>query len=130
MDFPEELKYSKTHEWVKLEADNQAVIGITDFAQHELGDIVYLELPEADDTIEKDSALGVIESTKATEDIYSPLSGAVIEVNAPLIDSPELMNSDPYGDAWLIRIELTNPGELADLMSAGQYKKFIESISE
>lgn len=130
MDFPEELKYSKTHEWVKLEPDNQAVIGITDFAQHELGDIVYLELPEADDTIEKDSALGVIESTKATEDIYSPLSGAVIEVNAPLIDSPELMNSDPYGDAWLIRIELTNPGELNDLMSAGQYKKFIESISE
>lgn len=130
MDFPEELKYSKTHEWVKLEPDNQAVIGITDFAQHELGDIVYLELPEADDTIEKDSALGVIESTKATEDIYSPLSGAVIEVNAPLIDSPELMNSDPYGDAWLIRIELTNPGELNDLMSATQYKKFIESISE
>jgi len=130
MDCPEELKYSKTHEWVKLDSDNQAVIGITDFAQHELGDIVYIELPEVDDRVEKDSALGVIESTKATEDIYSPLSGSVIEVNSPLIDSPELMNEDPYGDAWLIRIELSDPSELNDLMSAAQYKKFIASISE
>jgi len=130
MNCPEDLKYSKTHEWVKLEADNQAVIGITDFAQHELGDIVYIELPEVDDRVEKDSALGVIESTKATEDIYSPLSGSVIEVNTPLIDSPELMNEDPYGDAWLIRIELTDESELIDLMSAAQYKKFIASISE
>jgi len=130
MDFPKELKYSKTHEWVRLEAENQAVIGITDFAQHELGDIVYLELPEQDEAIEKDSALGVIESTKATEDIYSPLSGNVVEVNAPLMDSPEVLNEDPYGDGWLIRIEIGDKAELDELMNAEAYKKFIDSLAE
>ena len=130
MDFPKDLKYSKTHEWVRLEAENQAVIGITDFAQHELGDIVYLELPEQDEAIEKDSALGVIESTKATEDIYSPLSGSVVEVNTPLMDSPEVLNEDPYGDGWLIRIEIGDKTELDELMTAEAYKKFIDSLSE
>jgi glycine cleavage system H protein len=130
MDFPGDLKYSKTHEWVRLESDDQAVVGITDFAQHELGDIVYIELPEEDDTLEKDSAMGVIESTKATEDIYSPLSGKVLESNDPLKDSPEVINSDPYGDGWLVRLELGDKSELDDLMSAEAYKKFVKDLSE
>jgi len=130
MDFPNDLKYSKTHEWVRLEADNQAVIGITDYAQHELGDIVYIELPEDEDTIEKDGALGVIESTKATEDIYSPLSGTVVEVNSPLLDSPEVINEDPYGDGWMIRIEMSDKSELNELMTTEAYKKFVAGLSE
>lgn len=130
MKFPSELKYSKTHEWVRLEKKNQAVIGITDYAQNELGDIVYLELPEEDDEIEKDSAFGVIESTKATEDLYSPVSGRVIEVNTPLLDSPEVINEDPYVDGWLIRVELSDLSELDDLMTAEDYQKYLEEISE
>ena len=130
MDFPEELKYSKTHQWVRLEGENEVVIGISDYAQQELGDIVYLELPEEGDVVEKDSAFGVIESTKATEDLYSPVSGTVIEVNTPLIDSPEVINEDPYGDGWMIRVEIDDQSELDDLMSAEDYMKYIEEISE
>jgi glycine cleavage system H protein len=130
MKFPAELKYSKTHEWVRVEKKNQAVIGITDYAQNELGDIVYLELPEEDDEIEKDSAFGVIESTKATEDLYSPVSGRVIEVNTPLLDSPEVINEDPYIDGWLFRLELSDPEELDSLMTAEQYQAYIQEISE
>ena len=130
MDFPEELKYSKTHEWVRLEGENEVVIGISDYAQQELGDIVYLELPEEGDVVEKDSAFGVIESTKATEDLYSPVSGTVIEVNTPLIDSPEVINEDPYGDGWMIRVELSEPKELEDLMSAEEYQDYIKELAE
>jgi len=130
MDFPEELKYSKTHEWVRQEGENEVVIGITDYAQQELGDIVYLELPEEGDVVEKDSAFGVIESTKATEDLYSPASGTVVEVNTPLIDSPEVINEDPYGDGWMIRVELSEPKELEDLMSAEEYQEYIKELSE
>ena len=130
MDFPEELKYSKTHEWVRQEGENEVVIGITDYAQQELGDIVYLELPEEGDVVEKDSAFGVIESTKATEDLYSPASGTVVEVNTPLIDSPEVINEDPYGDGWMIRVELSEPKELEDLMSAEEYREYIKELSE
>jgi len=130
MDFPEELKYSKTHEWVRLEGENEVVIGISDYAQQELGDIVYLELPEEGDVVEKDSAFGVIESTKATEDLYSPVSGTVIEVNTPLIDSPEVINEDPYGDGWMIRVELSEPKELEDLMNAEEYQDYIKELAE
>lgn len=130
MKFPSELKYSKTHEWVRVEKKNQAVIGITDYAQNELGDIVYLELPEEEDEIEKDSAFGVIESTKATEDLYSPVSGRVLEVNTPLLDSPEVINEDPYVDGWLVRLELSDLKELEDLMTAEEYQKYLEEISE
>ncbi len=130
MDFPEELKYSKTHEWVRQEGENEVVIGITDYAQQELGDIVYLELPEEGDVVEKDNAFGVIESTKATEDLYSPASGTVVEVNTPLIDSPEVINEDPYGDGWMIRVELSEPKELEDLMSAEEYQEYIKELSE
>ncbi len=130
MDFPSELKYSKTHEWVRMEGEKEVVIGITDYAQQELGDIVYLELPEEGDVVEKDSAFGVIESTKATEDLYAPVSGTVIEVNTPLLDSPEVINEDPYGDGWMIRVEIDDQSELDDLMSAEDYMKYIEEISE
>jgi len=130
MDFPEELKYSKTHEWVRPEGENEVVIGISDYAQQELGDIVYLELPEEGDVVEKDSAFGVIESTKATEDLYSPVSGTVVEVNTPLIDSPEVINEDPYGDGWMIRVELSEPKELEDLMNAEEYQDYIKELAE
>jgi len=130
MEFPGELKYSKTHEWVRIEKKKEAVIGITDYAQQELGDIVYLELPEEDDAVEKDSAFGVIESTKATEDLYSPVSGRVLEVNTPLLDSPEVINEDPYVDGWLFRLELSDPEELESLLSAEEYQSYIEEISE
>lgn len=129
MEFPSELKYSKTHEWVRLEKKKEAVIGITDYAQNELGDIVYLELPEEDETIEKDDAFGVIESTKATEDLYSPVSGRVIEVNTPLLDSPGVINEDPYVDGWLLRVELKDLNELSELMTAEEYRAYIEEIS-
>ncbi len=130
MEFPSEMKYSKTHEWVKVEKKKEAVIGITDYAQQELGDIVYLELPAEEDGIEKDSAFGVIESTKATEDLFSPVSGRVMEVNTPLTDSPEVLNDDPYVDGWMFRIELSNLKELDDLMSAKEYQKYVKELSE
>jgi len=130
MKFPAELKYSKTHEWVRLEGRKEAVVGITDYAQEELGDIVYLELPEEGDKVEKDSAFGVIESTKATEDLYAPVSGEVMEVNTPLLDSPEVLNEDPYVDGWMFRVELSDPDELDELMSAEEYENYIKEISE
>jgi glycine cleavage system H protein len=129
MDFPSELKYTKTHEWIRIEKNNEVVIGISDYAAHELGDIVYLELPEEAEVLEKDNTLGVIESTKATEDIYSPVSGTVLESNAPLLDSPEVLNDDPYGDGWLLKIELSNPDELKELMDINQYKAYLEEIA-
>ncbi len=130
MEFPGELKYSKTHEWIRIEKKKEAVIGITDYAQQELGDIVYLELPEENDAVDKDAAFGVIESTKATEDLYAPVSGKVIEVNTPLMDSPEVINDDPYVDGWLFRLELKDLKELEGLMSAEEYRSYIEEISE
>jgi len=130
MEFPSELKYSKTHEWIRIEKKKEAVIGITDYAQQELGDIVYLELPEENEQIEKDGAFGVIESTKATEDLYSPISGRVLEVNTPLQDSPEVINEDPYVDGWMLRLEVSNLKDLEELLSAEQYQKYLEEISE
>ena len=129
MDFPEDLKYSRNHEWVRVEKA-EVVVGVTDYAQEELGDIVYVELPEEGEEVEKDKAFGVVESVKATEDLYAPVSGAVVEVNSPLDDAPEMVNEDPYGDGWMIRIEMTEPAELRDLMNAEEYKAFIAAEKE
>jgi len=126
MDFPDDLKYSRSHEWVRKDG-NEAVVGLTDYAQEELGDIVYVELPEEGEDIEKDSALGVIESVKATEDLYAPVSGKVVEVNSQLDDTPEVVNEDPYGDGWMIRLEMSAPEELNTLMNAEQYRVFVEA---
>lgn len=129
MEFPTELRYSQEHEWVAVE-DGIATIGVTDYAQDQLGDVVYVELPEVGAQVTKDEAFGVVESVKAVSDIYAPVSGTVTEVNVPLPDSPETINDDPYGDAWMIRVEMSDPGELEDLMTAAEYKKFTEEEKE
>jgi glycine cleavage system H protein len=129
MNFPDDLKYSKSHEWVRVEG-KQAVIGISAYAAEELGDIVYVELPEEDEELEKDAAFGVIESVKATADLYIPIAGRVVEVNTPLMDSPEVINDDPYGDGWMLTIAIADASELEELMDAETYQKFIEEEQE
>lgn len=121
MDYPEELLYTKEHEWVLIK-DDTATIGITDFAQDSLGDVVFLELPEVGDEINKDESIGVVESVKAVSDIFAPLSGEVVDVNAPLLDSFEALNEDPYGDGWMLKIKLSNHSEANKLLSASEYQ--------
>lgn len=125
MEFPKDLKYTKEHEWVKVEG-NVATVGITDYAQDSLGDVVYVELPQEGGSVTKSEPFGVVESVKAVSDLYAPLSGNVAEVNDAIVDSPEAINEDPYGDAWMIKIEIGSQDELSDLLSADEYQKFIE----
>lgn len=121
----ENLLYTESHEWVEVIGD-EAVIGITDYAQHELGDIVYVELPEVGDDLVKGDALGSIEAVKAVEDILSPISGEVIAINEDLEDTPETINSDAFGDGWIMKIKITDKNQLEDLISAEKYKQLIE----
>ncbi len=125
MEFPKDLKYTKEHEWVKVEG-NIATVGITDYAQDSLGDVVYVELPQEGASVTKHEPFGVVESVKAVSDLYAPLSGSVTEVNDAIVDSPEAINEDPYGDAWMIKVEISSASELADLLTADEYQKFIE----
>jgi glycine cleavage system H protein len=125
MSLPKELKYSEEHEWVKVEG-NQVRIGITDFAQSELGDIVFVELPEVGDEIEADQPFGSVESVKTVSELYAPLSGKVVAINENLDDSPELVNESPYEKAWMITIELSDESELDKLMTAEQYEAMIK----
>ncbi|MBM4245783.1 MAG: glycine cleavage system protein GcvH [Deltaproteobacteria bacterium] len=125
MELPEDLKYTREHEWVAI-AGSVATVGITDHAQEQLGDVVFVELPSVGDRIEKADAFGVVESTKAVSDVYAPLSGEVAEVNDDLPDNPELINEDPYGDGWMVKITLGDNADLTDLMTADEYRKFIE----
>jgi len=125
MNIPQQLRYSKEHEWVRVEG-NRATIGITDFAQKELGDIVFVELPEIGKTVSANDGLSVVESVKAVSDVYSPLSGTVVEVNEALADSPELVNQDPYGQGWIAVIELADPGEYEQLLDAQAYRQLLE----
>ncbi len=125
---PEHLLYTETHEWVEVE-DGIATCGITDFAQDQLGDLVYIELPEVGSGVVAGEVCGVIESVKAASDLYSPLSGEVVEVNGELADAPELINKDPYGDGWMFRIKLSDPSELEALMDAERYQKFVAEES-
>ncbi|MEK7783745.1 MAG: glycine cleavage system protein GcvH [Candidatus Binatota bacterium] len=129
MELPEGLKYSKEHEWVLVE-DHVAIIGITEYAQQELGDIVYVELPEIGEKIVKDDPFGAVESVKAVSDIYTPVSGTVIEVNDALPDSPETINDDPYGDGWMIKVEMSDKDDLKDLMSAEEYAEYLDQKKE
>lgn len=122
---PEDLKYTQEHEWTKIDGDT-AVIGITDFAQSSLGDIVFVEVPEVGRMLAKNDAFGVVESIKSVSDLYSPLSGEVLEVNDELTSSPELCNTSPYG-SWMIKLKITNSDELNELMSAEQYKTHTEN---
>jgi len=129
MEFPEGLKYSKEHEWVLVEGET-ATIGITEYAQEELGDIVYVELPEVGEKVIKDDPFGAVESVKAVSDVYAPVSGAVIEINDILPDNPETINDDPYGDGWMIRVELSDMDDLKDLMNADEYAEYVQQQKE
>ncbi len=120
------LLYSKEHEWVEVLGDNQVRIGISDFAQQQLGDIVFVELPQADGEVTVNQSIGTIESVKAVSEIFSPVSGRVVEVNGELDDVPETINGEPYDGGWMVVVELFNPDELKDLMTAEQYTVFIE----
>jgi glycine cleavage system H protein len=124
--FPERLKYTATHEWVLLE-EQIAKVGITDYAQRQLGDIVYVDMPDIGLVFERESNAGEIESVKAVGEIIMPLSGEVIEINEKVIESPELVNSDPFGDGWIIKIKISHTDEINDLLSVEQYKKIVES---
>ncbi len=125
MELPEDLRYTKEHEWARVDKDC-VIIGLSDHAQEQLGDIVFIELPQEGDAVAKDDAFGVVESVKAVSDIYAPISGEVIEINEILIDSPELINEDPYGEGWLIKINCDDVSELDSLMSASEYLEYLK----
>lgn len=127
--YPNDFYYSKDHEWVKIDGDN-ATVGITDFAQKQLGDVVYVELPQPGAQLEFHQSLGVIESVKAVSDVYSPVSGEVIETNEGLNDSPELVNEDPHEKGWIVRIKVKDKAELEKLMSVSEYEKYLEGLEE
>jgi len=122
--YPENFRYTKEHEWVRIEGD-QATVGITFHAQKELGDIVYVDLPKVGAHVEQSKPIGSVESVKAVSDIFAPLSGEVVEVNGTLIESPEKLNSDPHGEAWLIKIKLSTPQEADSLLSAADYQAYV-----
>jgi len=125
LEYPDNLKYLDTHEYARLEGET-ATIGITAFAVDQLGDIVFLELPEVGDTVEKGEKFGTIESVKAVEDLNSPVTGTVVEVNAPLIDAPEQIGDDPYGEGWLLKVEIENATDLDDALTAAEYQEQVE----
>lgn len=129
MEFPEELRYSKEHEWVLIE-DRMAIVGITDYAQQELGDIVYVELPEVGEKVVKDDPFAAVESVKAVSDVYAPISGSVVEVNDTLPETPETINEDPYGEGWMIKVEISDMDELKELMTAEEYAEYVEKQKE
>lgn len=128
MTYPENFKYTKEHEWVSVDGA-EATIGITDHAQHELGDIVFVDLPKVGSKATKGQSFGSVESVKAVSDVYSPVSGDITAVNDLLATSPEKLNEDPHGAAWLIRIRLSSPDEIKDLMSAADYQKYVGAES-
>jgi len=132
MEIPDDLHYTKEHEWVRVEPDGTVTIGITDYAQSQLGDIVFVELPKADDEPEvaRDEAFAVVESVKAASDIYSPVSGKVIEVNDELPASPNVINEDPYGDGWLVRLQPNNVADVEELLSAEAYEELVADLAD
>ena len=126
---PDDIKYHREHTWVRAEG-KQATVGITDYAQQQLGDIVYVDLPEAETEVDADSELSEIESTKATSPVVSPVSGTIVEVNEDLADSPEIINEDPYGNGWMVVLEMSDASELNDLMTKSEYEKFLKEEEE
>ncbi len=126
---PEDLHYSKDHEWVRADG-NVATIGITDYAQNSLGDVVYVELPKVGDEFATNESFGSVESVKAVSEVFTPVAGEVTEINEELNDTPEKVNSDPYGDGWMIKIRMTNPGEVDSLLTAAEYEDFTKAESE
>lgn len=126
MNFPAELKYTKDHEWLRVEGE-EAVIGITEFAQSELGDIVFVDIDTIDDEVAKDDIFGSVEAVKTVSDLFMPLTAKVLSMNSQLDTSPELVNNDPYGEGWMIRVKLNNPAEVDSLLSAEQYKDLVSA---
>jgi glycine cleavage system H protein len=127
--YPEDLKYTKEHEWARI-AGAKVTVGITQFAQEQLGDVVYVELPKVGDAIRKGEPFGVVESTKAVSELFAPVSGKVVEINDPLVEHPEAINTDPYEEGWMIRVEGADPKDLEALMNAAAYTKFIAESHE
>jgi len=124
MTVPDDLKYTSEHEWVRVEG-NEIVVGVTDFAQGELGDVVFVEIETAGETLSRGDTFGTIEAVKTVSDLYMPVDGEVLEVNPALEDAPELVNSQPFGDGWMIRVRMSDPGQLDDLLSAEDYRSLI-----
>ncbi len=127
---PKECKYTKEHEWIRLESENKGKMGLADYAQSQLGDIVYLDLPDPGTQVEQSQKMGEVESVKAVSDIFSPVSGKILAINQTVIDEPKLVNEDPYGAGWLVELELSKPVELDVLMSSDQYDKLVAELSE
>jgi glycine cleavage system H protein len=125
MNFPENLKYTKDHEWIRMEDGDIAVIGITDFAQKELGDIVYVEVETVGKTLEAQTVFGTVEAVKTVSDLYLPVSGTITELNAALANSPELVNTDPYGAGWMVKLKVSNPADIDSLMNVVAYQSVI-----
>ena len=123
--YPTDRKYSREHEWALLESESRALVGITEFAQAELGDVVYVDLPQLGSTVTQFGKVGEIESVKAVSDLYSPVGGVVAEANAVLVERPELVNDDPYGAGWLIKVDLADPSELDNLLTAEEYQSLV-----
>ena len=128
-NIPDDLHYSKDHEWVRVEG-NTAVVGITDYAQDSLGDVVYVELPKAGDEFAANESFGSVESVKAVSEVFSPVSGVISGINEALNDEPEKVNQDPYGEGWMIRVQLSNPGEVDSLLTAAEYEDFTKAETE
>ena len=126
-ELPSDLKYTKTHEWVRDDGEGQVTVGITDHAQELLGDLVFVDLPEVDTVVEKGGECAVVESVKAASDVYSPLGGEVAEVNTALADAPETINQDPYGEGWIFKLRLSETSELGDLLDAAAYSEVVEA---
>jgi glycine cleavage system H protein len=124
MNFPENLRYTKDHEWIRVEG-NVATVGITDFAQHELGDIVYVDIPHVGKPLQAESVFGTVEAVKTVSDLYLPVSGTILEVNPNLESNPESVNSDPYGEGWMVKVQLDNPSEVDALMDAAAYQSLV-----
>ena len=124
MNFPADLKYTKDHEWIKVNG-NEATVGITDFAQRELGDIVYVDVNTVGETVEREEVFGTVEAVKTVSDLYMPLTGEVLEVNKDIDSAPESVNSDPYGKGWMIKIKISDPSQVNDLLSVDDYKKLV-----
>ena len=126
MEYPEHLKYTREHEWLAVEADGRARVGISDFAQDSLGDVVYVELPQVGTSVRAGESCAEIESTKSVSEIFSPVSGTLAEVNADLSDTPQMINEDPYGKGWIFSVEMSDPAEADGLMDAAAYRAFLE----
>ena len=128
-NIPDDLHYSKDHEWVRVEG-NIAIVGITDYAQDSLGDVVYVELPKVGDDFAANESFGSVESVKAVSEVFSPVSGEVVGTNEALADTPEKVNQDPYGDGWMIRVQMSNPGEVDSMLTAAEYEDFTKAEKE